>query len=101
LNFSAGTVIVPITSDPFITLTAPFTLTSGGLGGVGLTGGGTALLSLRFVGTDASGNSQYRFDGLTYSFGGSEPVPEPASMLLLLTGVLALPAIIRKRNPRA
>jgi hypothetical protein len=103
MSFSAGTVIVPITSDPFITLSAPFSLTSGSLSGpgfgVGFTGGGFASLSLTRVGTDASGNSLYRFSGLSYTF--TEPVPEPASMLLFLTGVLALPVMFRKRNPRS
>ena len=99
MSFSAGSVTIPITTDPFLTLTAPFTLTSGGLTGVGsLTGGGIASLSLTFAGTDALGNSLYRFNGLSYRF---TEVAEPTSMLLLLTGVLALPAMLRKRNPRA
>ena len=104
MSFSAGSVIVPITSDPFIQLTTPFSLTQGSLHGpgygVGFTGGGTANLSLSFFGTDALGNSQYRFNSLGYSFSGPgpEPVPEPASFLLLMTGVLALPVIWRKRK---
>ena len=111
MGFSAGTVIVPVTTDPFVTLSAPFTLTNGGAsgGGIGvggLTGSGTAFLSLDFVGTDAAGNRLYRFNELTYIFNSGiapvpEPVPEPASMLLLLSGVLALPGVLRKRKGRA
>jgi hypothetical protein len=101
MTFSAGMVIVPITDDPFITLTAPFSLTAGSLHGpgfgVGFTGVGSASLSLRRIGIDASGNGLYKFDGLSYTFG--TPVPEPASMLLLLTGVSVLPVMFRKRNP--
>lgn len=100
MSFAAGTVTIPVTTDPFITLTAPFTLTSGSIAGFSFIGSGTASLVLRFVGTDAAGNSQYRFEELGYRFT-AETIPEPASMLLLLTGLLALPARFCKRKPPA
>lgn len=75
LGFSGGSVVIPFSDAPFITLKAPFAM-SGSLSGratgtlgvsLGLTGSGIATL---FLGQRIfNGSEFYRLEGLTYRFG--------------------------------
>lgn len=59
-----------------------------------LQGSGTATLQLIFSGLNASGDSLFFFQSLTYNFGTSE-VPEPMSITLLAAGLMGLGAKLR------
>jgi hypothetical protein len=94
LQFDAGSVVLPPFEgqDP-LSLTAPFTF-NGEVAGftaddpmprffVALDGRGTARLVMsRIDGTDL-----YGFPSATYGFNGAEPVPEPATVILLGSGL--------------
>jgi hypothetical protein len=103
LLFSAGSVNIPITDDPTITLTAPFTM-SGGFGGhnesgtfsFDFTGSGIATLVLDRAGTDR-GNPTYTFRSLTYAFSPTS-IPEPVTIVLLGTGLVGVGIKARKRR---
>lgn len=101
LGFIGGSVVIPITNDPFVTLTAPFSLSGfSSLGGsaldgrVGLAfmGSGTGTLTLRNL-----GNGQFIATNITYTF---EPVPEPATVILLSSGLIGITALYRRRRDR-
>ena len=97
-----GTLTIP----PAFTggdLTAPF-LFSGlfrfdlfeeGARDVGLFGGGLATLTLA---PHAGHPGAFRVESLVYQFGSPEPIPEPASMLLMGTGLAGLAAVRRRRR---
>ena len=60
------------------------------------------LVFLSFGGRDADPNdgesgTQFAMDDFTYEVGGSTPVPEPATMLLLGSGLIGMAAIGRKK----
>ena len=100
ISFAGGSVVVPFSDDPFVTLSASFSVTSGNLGGtaingvVGLnfSGSGIGTLTLRNL-----GNNQYIATGITYSFQ-PEPVPEPATLILLTSGLVGVAVRYRKRK---
>jgi len=103
LLFSAGSVIIPVTDDPSITLTAPFTM-SGGFGGHNETGtfsfdfngSGIATLVLNRAGTDR-GHPTYTFGSVTYTFTPTS-VPEPVTLVLMGTGLIGIGLKARKRR---
>jgi hypothetical protein len=101
LKFNATQFIFPDINDPFVFLDTPFTFrgwvqasTSPGpfSGGTEFRIRGAGIATARFV-RDGQG---YRPDGrVTFDF---QPVPEPASMLLLSTGLSALGAARWRRR---
>ena len=102
MTFSAGNVIVPISSDPTLTLQTTFSLTNGGIHGQGYGvgfnySGGIATLTLNRVQDDPMGHPQYVFSSLFYGFA-PQPTPEPASIVLLISGLLTVPWAVRKRE---
>jgi hypothetical protein len=100
-----GSLALPGMGTSPVTVSAPFTLDTGRffrsfpLEGVEIVGsGGTA--TLRFIPGMLPPESPGRWvlDQIQYDFSDSAPVPEPATMLLVAGGVLA---IIRRRSQRS
>jgi len=93
-RFIAPEVRVPSSGEKFVTLTAPFmfqsvfgaALDTGRVLALDRVGNGTATIPLQLV----DGRYVFQPDGmLRYKFS-NDPVPEPASFLLIATGVAAL-----------
>lgn len=102
MAFIGDSVVVPFSNDPFVTLSGSFSLTAfSGLqgsavnGSVGLafTGSGTGTLTLRNL-----GNGQFIATDVTYTF--VQPTPEPATMILISTGLVGITALYRRRSDR-
>jgi hypothetical protein len=99
VSFLADSLIVPRTTDPFITLTAPFRVT-GGVNAIGgpftliFEGSGIASLELRNIGLNSQGNNLYLFQGVTYAF----QTPEPITFVLLATGLIGGLLQLRRRS---
>ncbi len=119
VEISGNPVLVPAaTSDVF--LTAPFTFSGRILGcernsapfpgcrstdtvfSVTLIGQGIATIHLDFLEINANGDSVYFFRSVTYNFQRAE-IPEPATIMLLTTGLISLGAKLtygRKRKSK-
>jgi hypothetical protein len=105
-EFDATSVTVPpITEDFRVVLTAPFTF-NGRMAGfretklfeTDLEGQGSVLFALTSRGGFAMPGVSYSFQGLTYRFEPSDPIPEPATMLLCGTALGGL--WLRERGKR-
>lgn len=95
-----GTVVLPPLSSS-ATLTAPFTFqgsffhpVDGGTVNESLMGAGMATLLFSPAGNIPGA---WRFDSARYDFSAPSPTPEPASLLLMGSGMLALAAFVRMR----
>jgi hypothetical protein len=103
MSFIAGSVLLPDTTDSSIVLEAPFSVSAGSnIHGPGYTvnfaySGGIARLVLNRTGTNAQGHTTYGFERLTYAFS-AQPTPEPVSVVLMLSGLVTLPWVVRKRG---
>ncbi len=97
--FAAGSVVVPASNESIVSLNAPFSFAGNAIG-VGLfetdlTGRGTAQLALSAVGPGL-----FSFAGVNYRFEPSDPVPEPATLVLVSAGFAGLAALRRKNHLR-
>ena len=113
-QFSASSLIVPVTAPDIsiVTLTTPFSFAGTMIGCVEtqllcqtqvfttqLIGNGIATIQLDHF-LDGLGNSLFTFRNLTYSFE-SAAVPEPTSILLVISGLAALGGTKLKRKNRS
>jgi hypothetical protein len=96
-EFDAGSVVVPVSHEPIVRLTAPFSFAGHAIGvsffETDLTGRGVAQLAL-----SSTGAGVFSFAGVDYVFEPSAPVPEPATVALVGVGFAALTRLRRKKH---
>ena len=105
LQVQSASVTVPFTTDNLLSLSAACAVTGGVSGGtfpftvasVGFSGLCTAQINLTRAGTDSSGFGLYNLQSITYSLSAA-PTPEPATILLLGSGVIAVIARVRRKR---
>jgi PEP-CTERM motif len=100
VQFLGTAVLPPLSSSA--TVTAPFTFEGSFFHPVDgmtvndpLTGSGFATLLF-----SPTANGTWHLDSARYDFGNPSPTPEPASLLLMGSGILALAAFVRSRARR-
>jgi hypothetical protein len=108
-------IVVPETTSDSVTLMVPFTFTASMLGcsqstsandcasplfSTLLTGQGWATVQFNSY-LILDGRRLYDLRSISYNFGQSAPVPEPATLLLLGTGLAGLAARYRKRRAKS
>lgn len=116
LRFETGTFFVPDDASSIITLTVPFTFSGSMLGCTQSTVGGpcpSPIFSTMLSGQGLvtlelysymllDGRRAYDTRSIIYNFGSAAPVPEPATLLLLSTGLAGVAARYRmKRRSRS
>lgn len=107
LNIQAGSVTVPFTNDDLIFLSSGCTVTGGVSGGTplftvvsaGFSGLCGAQLRLVRAGTNSSGQGLYNLQSITFNLSAA-PVPEPATIVLLGSGMIAVIVRVKRKRSR-